>query len=724
MLRAAVVCVGVMAALGCSPRTSSGGGGGGSDAGSDAGSGLDAPAVDTGTTADVQASCRTRAECPVPTQECIGQRCVAPTACMSSRQCPGQVCDTARGACVDCVTDPDCLNNGRCDQGSCVAPTRACTSSRQCSDLGLVCDTARMVCVECVGDNDCMAAAPLCGAGGRCVARVCMPGAAQCSGAGVREVCDGRGAGFVAQPCPAGQACQAGACVAPMGVCTPGARRCDPARPQQTQSCDGGGTRWVDGPVCDTTMGMVCTDGACVDRCGAAGRSYLGCEFWPTVTLNSQLDPAFAFAVVLANPQSYPVRATVTGGALTQPRTVSLAPGAIETVTLPWVNELVQFNPASMGCRGNEPGGCASNTPGTSALRRGGAYRVTADGPIAAYQFNPLSFERPGGYYSFTSDASLLLPRTVLGGQYIVSTWPNWQPSTTVSSGGFVSVVGVGAGTTTVTVRASAAIRAGTGVGAIARGATGSFTLQAGDVVQLVGAGAGDLSGTVLEASQPVAVFVGHDCTNVPTDRPACDHLEEQLIPTASWGRDTFVSALRDRGLTTPSVVRIVSQRDGNVLTFEPATVRAPATLNAAQVLELSASQHFRVTGTAPFLVAQYMIGQGPAGGAVAGDPAMVFEVPTQQHRSNYDFLVPSTYQSSFINIVAPMGAQLTMDDQPVRGSMELLSGYAVYTLPIAAGAHRIRSDGPRFGLKVYGIAQYTSYMYPGGLDLSVLGGT
>ena len=54
----------------------------------------------------------------------------------------------------------------------------------------------------------------------------------------------------------------------------------------------------------------------------------------------------------------------------------------------------------------------------------------------------------------------------------------------------------------------------------------------------------------------------------------------------------------------------------------------------------------------------------------------------------------------------------------------EMVSGYAVYTLPIAAGAHRIRSDGPRFGLKVYGIAQYTSYMYPGGLDLSVLGGT
>jgi hypothetical protein len=39
--------------------------------------------------------------------------------------------------------------------------------------------------------------------------------------------------------------------------------------------------------------------------------------------------------------------------------------------------------------------------------------------------------------------------------------------------------------------------------------------------------------------------------------------------------------------------------------------------------------------------------------------------------------------------------------------------------LPIAAGAHRLRSPTRvAFGIKVYGIAEYTSYMDPGGLDL------
>ena len=44
------------------------------------------------------------------------------------------------------------------------------------------------------------------------------------------------------------------------------------------------------------------------------------------------------------------------------------------------------------------------------------------------------------------------------------------------------------------------------------------------------------------------------------------------------------------------------------------------------------------------------------------------------------------------------------------------------FTVPIPAGAHRLRSDGARpFGVKVYGVARYTSYMYPGGLDLELI---
>ncbi|MBL8602290.1 MAG: IgGFc-binding protein [Myxococcales bacterium] len=553
---------------------------------------------------------------------------------------------------------------------------------------------------------------------------LCRPGQIYCNGAESYQ-CTESGQVINRQACTGA----ALTCVAGIGcrVCTPQQSRCNPDMAQQIQTCSNDGMRWINGATCAVDEGQSCTGGVCADRCSssATGRSYLGCDYWPTITANSQLDSNFEFAVVLSNPQSYAVRATITGGALQQPRVVELTPGSVQTVPLPWVDELVAFDRRAPGCRGPGDPGCDYGVmPARSTLRRNGAYHVHSNGPIAAYQFNPLNFSRSGGYYSFTNDASLLLPQGVLTNRYIVSTWPNWSPAgSTVTAGGFATIVAVSGESTMVTVRPTSAVAAGAGVPAIARGATGTFSLQPGDAVQLVGSGAGDLSGTVIEATNPIAVFVGHDCTNVPTNRPACDHLEEQLFPNETWGRDYFVSGLRDRG-TTQSVIRIISQAANNTLTFDPPSVRAPATLGQGQVLEFATSDHFRVQGTQAFLVSQYMIGQGPAtlGGSGAGDPAMVFEVPVQQYRTSYDFLVPSTYQSNFINVVAPMGTTLTMDDQPFRGSMSVVSGYSIYTLPIQPGAHRIRAGGNQaFGIKVYGIASYTSYMYPGGLDLQLI---
>jgi hypothetical protein len=109
-------------------------------------------------------------------------------------------------------------------------------------------------------------------------------------------------------------------------------------------------------------------------------------------------------------------------------------------------------------------------------------------------------------------------------------------------------------------------------------------------------------------------------------------------------------------------------------------------------------------------------------GGTGSGDPAMVLEVPVQQYRDRYDFFVPSTYPQNFLNVVVPQGVELTLDDQPLRGSMEALGGFNILTLPIMSGAHRLRSGvGQGIGIKVYGIAPYTSYMYPGGLDLQLI---
>ena len=552
----------------------------------------------------------------------------------------------------------------------------------------------------------------------------CDQGRVYCNG-NERYTCDGAGQIVDRQACVT----PSGTCVPNVGcrVCAPATSRCNPASPQQIQTCSADGARWVDGGTCNAGNGESCNAGACVDRCSASstGRSYLGCDYWPTVTSNTALDPQFSFAVVLSNPQGYAVHATITGGALGAPREVDLAPGAIETVTLPWVAELVQLNPANRGCRA-DGSPCPDATAGvaSSVIRRGGAYHVRSNGPIAAYQFNPLTFERAGGYFSFTNDASLLLPQGVLRQRYLVSTWPNvYNPLTRQTVGGFIAITAVTGESTEVTVRPTSDVAAGAGIPAMRAGQSRTFTLSAGDVLELIGSGAGDLTGTAIESNQPVAVFVGHDCATVPAGRVACDHLEEQLFPNETWGRDYLVSALRDRGPGVPAVVRIVSQSDDNALTFDPPSAHPAVTLSAGQLIEFQSNVNFRVIGTQALLVSQFMLGQGGAGsGLTAGDPAMVFEVPVQQYRTSYDFYVPQTYPNNFINVVAPAGTELIMDDMPLRGSMSAVGEMSVFTLPIVSGPHRLRSSaGQPIGVKVYGIARYTSYMYPGGLDLQLI---
>ena len=74
--------------------------------------------------------------------------------------------------------------------------------------------------------------------------------------------------------------------------------------------------------------------------------------------------------------------------------------------------------------------------------------------------------------------------------------------------------------------------------------------------------------------------------------------------------------------------------------------------------------------------------------------------------------------------VIAQCGAcTVQLDGQPVQKPFTAIggTGYAVARVPVAGGTHHIVSDSP-FGVVVYGYGAYTSYMYPGGLDLNVQG--
>lgn len=106
------------------------------------------------------------------------------------------------------------------------------------------------------------------------------------------------------------------------------------------------------------------------------------------------------------------------------------------------------------------------------------------------------------------------------------------------------------------------------------------------------------------------------------------------------------------------------------------------------------------------------------------GDPAFALQVPLAQFRADYTFLAPSTFPDNYVNIIKRVGEggpTVTLDGTPVDessfGAPVGGSPYGVARIPISGAAHHITATEP-VGIMVYGFARYTSYLYPGGLDL------
>lgn len=540
------------------------------------------------------------------------------------------------------------------------------------------------------------------------------------------------------------------ACVPTLGCrpCVPLTVRCDG---ETVELCRADGSGYDRGETCDVAAGLRCSPDGCLDLCAraAAEESYVGCEYWPTTLRNAQLADGFPFAVAVANPQLVPAVVTVEAPALLfEPISRTIAPGALELIELPW-NDTLR----------NDLGEAAS------VLAPAGAYRLRSDVPVTVTQFNPLSFQLATmcsdrtECFSFTNDASLLLPTHVLTGSYVAMSRPTQLlrlNGTASISSGFVAIVGTSELPAAVEVRVTAptlAGRAGTDLMALVPGTPASFMLAAGDVLQLLSAapatcpgptrtetvtssmgetvieycdtGRGfDLTGTEIRSNAPVAVFSGHDCTFVPYDRWACDHLEEQIFPVESLAGDVFVPGTRPSRPGEPNLLRIVSAVDGNVVRFEPPLegVAETTMLDRGDFVEVEIRSPVwaRATGAilgAVFLVGQDYAGIGSAGRLAVGDPAMALVVPSAQFRTDYAILAPDTYTHSWIDVAAPVGAFVTLDGVLLREPSDVDgTGMMVGHVEIEPGTHVLEGTAP-FGLYVSGLATYTSYYVPGGMD-------
>jgi len=350
----------------------------------------------------------------------------------------------------------------------------------------------------------------------------------------------------------------------------------------------------------------------------------------------------------------------------------------------------------------------------------GMAVHIISNDNIAVYGMN---------HKQWSSDAFMALPIGVLGTEYRTL---NYQTSTNDGNQptpGEFWIAGI-IDSTNITITPKAATANGSPPGAPFK-----VLLNKGDAYMVQGDVTdefNDLTGSLIESDQAIAVFSGHVRADIPhgykdRDRGIAsrDHLCEQLPPVSAWGDSALV--VRYQTASLPDLVRVVSSEDDNVVKVNGNVV---ATLKAGDFYEWGQlTTPISIQATSPILVGQYMHTSLNADLNLAyGDPAYALIFPVEQFDTSYTFMLdqnPAAFSANYVNIVTdPAGVSTMQIDgkavtpanfpgfttfQPIPGS-----NYVYAAIKLAQGEHHIFSS-KHFGITLYALGPVDSYAYPGG---------
>ena len=621
-------------------------------------------------------------------QYCLDAACFDRVCEPDAVGCEGDVlttCDElgAEQTVVDCNTaGPDCADNERgcaCVTDGCVP--RICepnlaecvgNASRVCNESG----TGYGEIERCGEEGVCIR--------GECRERICEPESILCED-DVLQTCDGTGTVQTPLDCQAARSyCDADGDVPVCArwACTPSEAYCDG---NAIVECDARGTGQADVDPVDCGDDY-CVRGECVEDPCAAAESVpgaVGCRFYAIDLENIEGGRAPATGIAIVNLGVDTLTATLTDslGETFGEATLEVGAGAVLD-----------------GREGQATEGTGIND--TPLL-------LTTDQPVAAWQFNsPLPT-------SFTSDASLLLPIHSLGTDYIATSWRHRQRALTLQ--GFVAIVAVEDGTI-VSITPTADVAEGEDFEAIPAGETFTVEMDAGQLLTLTTAGpdGADLTGSVITATEPIAVFGGHVCGNVPnSDTNFCDHLEEQLPPVEHWGSQFVIGRIAQRTDEDFELVRVVAAEDDTALTWDPPR-EEEMVLAAGEYVDVTPEGAAVLTASAPVLVTAFTRSQQAENSDGQADPSMVVLAPTQSWTRDLTVHVVEGWEVSRAIIFAPIEAEITLDGELL--AVEAIgigeSGYVQFSLELEAGTHTLAADLP-IHATIYGAARSTSYAAP-----------
>jgi hypothetical protein len=291
--------------------------------------------------------------------------------------------------------------------------------------------------------------------------------------------------------------------------------------------------------------------------------------------------------------------------------------------------------------------------------------------------------------------------------------------------------------------------RSGPGIPALKAGVPFTRTINRLDVLEIAQLNSReDISGAIVKASAPVAVFGGAGGVSIPASALGGNHLGVQMFPLETWGKRYLAAKVKPRNGSDKDRYRIVASVDNTKVTLT-GTGLPPALppLKKSQIYEFATASDFLLESDQPVMVFQFMPAWGDLSGRYdrtefpdpppidcgfigtsddvkcIGDANITPLVPVEQYRKDYIFYVPAGYSYDYVGVTAPFDAVISMDGVPITDALRPIgaTGFARSITRLkktgTGSNHRITSDKP-FGLIGYGYFYATSYSYAGGLNL------
>jgi hypothetical protein len=255
--------------------------------------------------------------------------------------------------------------------------------------------------------------------------------------------------------------------------------------------------------------------------------------------------------------------------------------------------------------------------------------------------------------------------------------------------------------------------------------------LNRGETFQIQGLyNGGDLTGSTVSATKPIAFFTGHSCAQVPNGVTFCNTLLEMEPPSNDWGTSFILTKFEGKNYF---VARVIANMDSTQISINGMKAK---TINRGDFYEVDTFYHDAVITTSkPALVAQYCTSTD-ADSVKVGDPFMLIAVPRDRFiREVTTSSVTHGIWKDYLNIVVPDSAIAALQiDGAFVGLGRFTAGVelkrknpvanaksTVFTFQVASGRHLVECAAP---IAVYGYGfgvdnyNYDSYGHACGMRL------